>query len=243
MSAFIVLRVIILAYNLGWLIYNIYLFGGKLLIFLTNWTYTILVLYFSVATTLSCIALYNDMKNTRATSTPVVEIEMGSGNEGEDSRENAREQDALRWEHRLLWVLHIISATAGLWITAGYWTVLIGDDVVDANNITKHALNSVFMLIDTVVSSIPMHFLHWFYALLYFAVYLLFSVIYWQLGGTNDQGKSYIYKALDYDDFQLMNGILLVVFLLVVLPVLHLFLFGVTKLRDYLHKKYYDRSI
>lgn len=246
LSAFIVLRLIFLAYNLGWLIYNIYLFGGKLFIFLTNWTFTILVIYFIVATTLSSIALYNDLKNTRVSTnreTPVVAIEMGSGDEGEASNENAREQDALRWEHKLLWFLHIIAASAGLWITVGYWTVLIEDDVIDANNITKHALNSVFMVIDTAVSSIPMRFLHWLYALLYIAVYLLFSVIYWQLGGTNNRGRPYIYKALDYNDFQLRTGGLLVGFMFVVLPLLHLFLLGITKLRDYLHKKCYDRSI
>ena len=243
-------RLIILAYNLAWLIYNIYSSGGKLFIYLTNWTYTILVVYFVLATILSCIALYSDLQIERQASpspksreAPPVEIEMGSGDEDEGPTESAREQDALRWEHKLLWLIHIISATGGLWVTAGYWSVLFDNDSVNANNITKHALNSVFMLIDTCLSSIPVRLVHWVYALLYFVVYLAFSVIYWQLGGTNLQGKPYIYGALNYSDFKSKIGGLLVVFLLLVLPLLHLFLLGVAKLRDYLHKKYNDRSI
>lgn len=234
LPVFIAIRVVVLLYNLGWLIYNIYAKGGKLFIFLTNWSFTILNLYFILATTLSCIALYKDKKRDREV---VVDVEMGSGGNDESSDETALEHDDLRWEHRLLWVFHIISAAGGLFVTAGYWSILVGDDVIDANNITKHALNSVFIVIDTFLSSMPVHLLHWLYALLYFAVYLLFTVIYWQAGGTNDEGKPYVYGALNYNDFQPTIGGLLVVFLLVVLPFLQLALFGLTKLRDYFHKK------
>ena len=243
-------RIIILSYNLAWLIYNIYRSKAKLFIYLTNWTFTILVIYFAFATTLSCKALYDDLKKKREAApspkskeTPVVEIEMGSGDEDDDLVDSAGEKDALRFEHKLFWLIYVISATGGLWVTVGYWTVLVGDDIIDANNITKHALNSVFMLIDTCLCSIPVRLVHWLYALLYFAVYLAFSVIYWQLGGTNIQGKPYIYGALNYSDFKTKIGILLVVFLLVVLQILQLVLFGVTKLRDHLHKKYNDKSI
>lgn len=230
---------------MAWLVYNIYSAGGKLFIYLTNWTFAILNIYFIVATALSFIAFYIDSKKQMEGSTekPGVEILMGSEDELDEPEKSAREKYTLRWEHKTLWLLHIISATGGLWITAGYWTVLVGDDVIDANNITKHLLNSVFMLIDTCLSCIPVRLVHWLYALLYFAVYIAFSLIYWQLGGTNIEGKPYIYKALDYNDFSPIFGGLLVVFLLVVLPLLHLFLLGLTKLRDYIHKKYNDKSI
>lgn len=241
---FVAIRAIILAYNFGWLIYNIYKSGAKLFIFLTNWTFTILNLYFILATTLSCIALYKDRKGHSQTEPDhgnnkdtVVEVEMGAEGNGSTSDENSNEQDALNWKHKLLWVLHIVAASGGLFVTAGYWTILVGDDVIDANNITKHALNSVFMVIDTAISSMPVHLVHWLYALLYFAVYLIFTVIYWQAGGTNIRGEPFIYGALNYNDFQPTIGGLLVVFLLIVLPFLHLFFFGITKLRDHVHKK------
>lgn len=242
LPVFVGIRLIISAYNFAWLIYNIHKFGAKLFIFLTNWSFTILNIYFVYATTLSCIALYKDMKNT-AQTTPgnqVVEMEMGhlDGNDyGAVEREEAREKDALRFHHELLWFLYVISATAGVWITAGYWTVLVGDDPIDANNITKHALNSVFMVFDTCLSAIPIRLFHSIYPFLYLVIYIVFSIIYWLLGGTNIQGDPFIYEALNYNDFDPTIGGLLAVFLLVVLPILHLILFGITKLRDHLHNK------
>ena len=236
-------RVIVTAYNLGWLFYNMYLFGAKLFIYLTNWTFLILNIYFVYATTLSCIALYKDVKKQNEAvpkasgkDGPDEYIEIGTGDDS--NRTNAREVDNLRLHHKIFWVIYVISATAGLWITAGYWTILFENDTVDANNITKHALNSVFMVIDTSLSSIPIRLFHWVYALLYLVIYILFSVFYWLAGGTNNQGKPYIYSALNYGDFPTTTAILIVVFLLVVLPILHLIYFGLTKLRDYFYKKY-----
>ena len=237
-------RLIVTAYNLAWLIYNIQRRGGILFIYLTNWTFTILNIYFIFATTLSCIALYHDLKNRSETSPgrdePTVEIEMVPAEDsyGAIDLEVDREKDGLRLHHKFLWFIYEISATGGLWITTGYWSVLIGSDPIDANNITKHALNSVFMVIDTCLSSIPIRLLHSLYVLLYLLIYIAFSVFYWLAGGTNVEGKPYIYAALNYDDFSPTFGGLLVVFLLLVLPLLHLILFGITKLRDHLHRKY-----
>ena len=152
--------------------------------------------------------------------------------------DDAGDKDALQCHHKFLWFIHVIAATTALFITAGYWKIMRGDDPVDANNITKHALNSVFMVIDTSLSAIPVRLLHYLYALLYILIYLAFTVIYWLLGGTNNQGNPYIYEMLDYDNFKPIVGGLIVVSLLVGLPVWHLILFGITKLRDHLHRKY-----
>ena len=237
-------RLVVTAYNLAWLFYNIHLLGVKMFIYLTNWTYTILNIYFVFATTLSCIALYTDLgkpvEAPLATDEQAVEIEMGPANYGavDQDREDASEKDALQCHHKFLWFLYVISATAGVWITAGYWTVLVGDDPIDANNVTKHALNSVFMVLDTCLSAVPIRLFHSLYPFLYLVIYISFSVIYWLLDGTNIEGEPFIYAALNYNDFDLTFGGLLAVFILVVLPVLHLILFGITKLRDHLYRKY-----
>ena len=241
-------RLIVTVYNLAWLFYNIHLYGASLMfIYLTNWTYTILNIYFVFATTLSCIALYKDLKKetvtiTLATDEQTVEIEMEPGNYGAVDQEHhdASEKDALQCHHKLFWFIYVIAATTGLFITVGFWSVLEGepDNPVDANSITKHALNSVFMVIDTSLSAIPVRLLHFAYASLYILIYIVFTVIFWLLGGTGYQGYTYIYKSLDYDNFEPIIVGLMVVSLLAVLPVLHLILFGITKLRDHLHRKY-----
>ena len=234
-------------YNFAWLIYNIYKYQAKLFIFLTNWTYLILNLYFLQATTLTLSALCCECRMRREASPSTTEaqvVEMGSGddsvnpdhaNQKEKTAKDAREEDALRLPQKIFWLLYIISANAGLLVTAGYWTVLFEEDEpVDANNITKHALNSVFMVIDTFLSSIPVRLFHSVYPLLYIIVYLAFTVVYWQLGGTNLQGQPYIYSLLDYNNFQASTGCIIGFFLLLVQPVLQLILFGLVKLRDFL---------
>jgi len=150
----------------------------------------------------------------------------------------ALEEDALRLPQKIFWLLYIISANVGLIITAGYRTVLLEDEPIDANNITKHALNSVFMVIDTFLSSIPVRLFHSLYPLLYIIMYLVFTVVYWQLGGTNIQGQTYIYRLLDYNNFEASTGCLIGFFLLLVQPVLQLILFGLVKLRDCVRPKH-----
>lgn len=243
-------RVIITGYNFAWLIYNIYLYRAKLFIFLTNWTYLILNLYFLRATAFTIGAFYCEYRRSQRETSPStnsgkeetnVQVEMEPGDENAKSAdaalpaatEESRKQDALRLQHKLLWLLYIISANAGLLVTVGYWTVLYEDDEpIDANNITKHALNSVFMLIDTILCSIPVRLFHFIYPLLYIIIYLGFTVVYWVLGGTNIQGEPYIYKLLDYNNYEASTGCLVGFFLLVVQPVLQLILFGFVKLRD-----------
>jgi len=242
---FLAYRLIVTAYNFAWLIYNIYKYQAKLFIFLTNWTYLILNLYFLQATTLTLSALCCECRMRREAS-PITnetqEVEMGSGDDSviqneKTTTEEAREEDALRLPQKIFWLLYIISANAGLLVTAGYWTVLFEEDEpVDANNITKHALNSVFMVIDTFLSSIPVRLFHSVYPLLYIIVYLTFTVVYWQLGGTNNQGQPYIYSLLDYNNFQASTGCIIGFFLLLVQPVLQLILFGLVKLRDHLRR-------
>ena len=243
---------IITGYNFAWLIYNIYLYRAKLFIFLTNWTYLILNLYFLLASKLTFAAFYCEYRKPRRETGPStnekeersVEVEMEPGDENAKSGDTAKEteeaceEDALQFQHKLLWLLYIISANGGLLVTVGYWTVLYEDDEpIDANNITKHALNSVFVLIDTFLCSIPVRLFHFIYPLLYMIIYLGYTVVYWVLGGTNLQGQSYIYKLLDYDNYQAETGCLVGFFLLVVQPVLQLILFGYVKLRDCLHRR------
>ena len=235
---FLAYRLIVTAYNFAWLIYNIYKYQAKLFIFLTNWTYLILNLYFLQATTLTLSALCCECKTRREASPSTTEtqvVEMGSGDDSanQNATEESREEDALRLPQKIFWLFYIISANAGLLVTAGYWTVLFEvDEPVDANNITKHAINSVFMVIDTFLSSIPVRLFHSVYPLLYIIVYLAFTVVYWQLGGTNIQGQPYIYSLLDYNNFEASTGCIIAFFLLLVQPVLQLILFGLVKLRD-----------
>ena len=127
LPVFVAYRLIVTAYNLAWLFYNIHLYGGKMFIYLTNWTYTILNIYFVFATTISCIALCKDLKKETETRIlapdgHLVEIKMEPGKYGavDQDREEASEKDALQCHHKLFWLIYVIAATVGLFVTAGY---------------------------------------------------------------------------------------------------------------------------
>ena len=234
------------AYNFAWLIYNIYTYQAKLFIFLTNWTYLILNLYFLQATALTFCSLYKKWKGASFTineTQPTVEKGPGDDNtnQNETTTKETREEDVLRLPQKISWLLYVISANNSLLITAGYWTLRIlfeVDEPIDGNNITKHTLNSVLMVIDTFLSSIPVRLFHSVYPLLYVIVYIAFTVIYWQLGGTNYEGEPYIYNLLDYNNFEASTGCIIACSLLLVQPVLQLMLLGLVKLRDRLRPKH-----
>ena len=117
---FVVYRLIVTAYNLAWLIYDIHCHGRKLFIYLTYWTYTILNMYLICATTLSCIALHRALWKQKETASGPdkrsVAIEMGPLDDNYstiDHESEASEKDALPSHHKIFWVFYVISATGG----------------------------------------------------------------------------------------------------------------------------------
>ena len=112
------------------------------------------------------------------------------------------EEDALKWQQKLLWLPdYTIPSTGGLFVTAGYSTVLVDNEIIDANYLTKHLLNSASMLINTRPDCIPVRLIRYLttpcciYSAIYSLIFsLIFFAIYSLLGGTNVEGKLYIFR-------------------------------------------------
>ena len=138
------------------------------------------------------------------------------------------------WYHKVSWMLYIISANNSLVVTVVYWTLLYTGFQVREADVAFHLLNSVFMLTETCLSSIPVQLVHVVYAMLYGVLYLLFSVVYWLLGGTNDSGDKFIYPILNYESEPYAAVVLAVLYGLVGLPLAQLINFGFFRLRCYL---------
>ena len=62
----------------------------------------------------------------------------------------------------------------------------------------KHSLNSVYVLIDLLISGVPIRLLHVVYPIITQAVYVVFTVIYYELGGRGPHGASGIYPTLTW---------------------------------------------
>ena len=67
-------------------------------------------------------------------------------------------------------------------------------------NIFYHSFNSVCVLLDLLLSARPVKVAHVIYPTLTGLSYILFTLIYWSLGGTTEHGNPGIYSpALDWD--------------------------------------------
>lgn len=105
----------------------------------------------------------------------------------------------LLWYEKIAWFLWIISANSALLVTIEYW-ILIFTPPTSFLDISFHALNSVFTLTELIFGKIPVRILHWIYALMFAAIYAVFTIIYWAAGGENSNGDPFIYKILDYEN-------------------------------------------
>ena len=65
-------------------------------------------------------------------------------------------------------------------------------------NITTHAVNVAYVVLEFCISGIPVRILHFYQIFIFGLVYCTFTVIYWMAGGTNNHGKPYIYSVLNY---------------------------------------------
>ena len=142
-----------------------------------------------------------------------------------------KQKDELPVQYKVFWFIYTIAANVGLMLTIGYWTVIYQGQAVDIRNISKHVLNSVLMLVDTLVSGVPVRMFHTVYAMAFSALYIVFSVIYWTAGGTNIKGNPYIYKALDWNNISITITVLLPFFLIIITPLMQLVFYGVYRLR------------
>ena len=88
----------------------------------------------------------------------------------------------LPWYMRVQWVVYNVALPSSILVTLIYWTVLYpmmsenGPSLLDAN---VHALNAVFMVIESWLNAIPTRIAHVIHPMVYGISYLIFSVIVW----------------------------------------------------------------
>ncbi|KAI5644970.1 hypothetical protein NE865_02944 [Phthorimaea operculella] len=145
------------------------------------------------------------------------------------------DDDDLPWYVKIYWVLYNIATPLSMLITIFFWTVLYKKGSPIPLALCGHGTNTVVMVVLLLSSRQPSRVLH-FYQPFFFAVtWAFFSVIYHLCGGTNTEGKKFIYAVVDWSK---PGWTSLVVFLTAVaLGVFHLLVVGVAALRDWLGLK------
>ncbi|XP_022107359.1 protein rolling stone-like [Acanthaster planci] len=257
-------RVFLALYLLGWLICRLAIGKdiGPFFVFLTDWTFTVLTLY-SVSTCVS--ATYFTFANgrnrfyvTRAVSHfGRTGQELGShvtsqtsGHELPPLPPSARPLEGTvrpRLPHyfKLVWLLFNICLTVDPIVTIVYWSLLASPGKSGlglAMDVHFHALNTVFIYADLLLSAIPVGVVHFIYPFLYGILYISFTLIYFWAGGMNpDSGGTAIYpRVLDWS----RPGwtILSCVLISLAVPLIHLIGYGGYRLRVFIHERFFSHQ-
>ena len=240
----------------------------KWFIYLSDWTFFFLTLYFVCAATATATHYNNQRKRRETTAGDENENECKETASNEDSskeagtttceaRDNlvtspvhddvemlftedaleASQTTSMRWFHKALWVIYNIVSVAAVLVTISYWLLIYRKGEISATTVLIHAVNSIVMVGDTMLSSVPVHLLHVLYPMLYIAIYALFTVIYWACGGTNPSGESYIYPQTDYTGRPVSSAVTQACMFFIGLPLCQSLIFGFYRMRVWIKTK------
>jgi len=140
------------------------------------------------------------------------------------------------------WGISHATYSAAVFITALYWSLLYKDDAFSYLNLYVHGLQGGYSVLDQVVSARSWEGGHWWVCLPMPLVYVVFSVIYWAAGGTNEHGNDYIYNVLDWSSEPGgATGLAFGAFVLLI--VIHYFFVLLTWTRDKLHAACFKKDV
>lgn len=253
LPAFVGYRIIWFIYILTWLVAALIAEtpadrdGARWLIFLTNQAYIVLVVGTGPITILTvgyAIVHFVDKhklqrfhQQSDAATTPRAVFK----------------QDNIAWYMKICWLLYVIGATMAIIVLVGFWgfvynpvcesplqqnsTTVCIPTVIDVYSVHFHLINAVLIILDLYFSRIPYQLFHIFYPSIYTFTFVIFSLIYFAVGGTNpDDEQPYIYEVLDYGNNTVFAAGIAVV--LVIAPTAgFVFLFLLAWIRDAIYKR------
>ncbi|XP_076656741.1 protein rolling stone isoform X2 [Halictus rubicundus] len=101
---------------------------------------------------------------------------------------------------RVYWFLFVVATNTAICVTITYWGGIYDSRIhnPDPLNMMQHLCNSILMLIDFCVTSIPFRLRNIWWCLMIVCLYVLFSLIYYLAGGLDRFGQHFIYRILDW---------------------------------------------
>jgi len=148
------------------------------------------------------------------------------------------ECDDMPFAFKFYWSIHNIILNLSIVITIIYWSILhTAVTPVSATNVMTHACNSALMFIDMLIMAYPLRLYHVIQPLLLGLLYVVFSAIYYAAGGKDKFGNPYIYNVLDWSSSDPTKNAVTVVGTVLLSMAIHLFLFGVYRLRVLIHRR------
>ena len=128
------------------------------------------------------------------------------------------------------WFLYNATNMLSAVITIVYWTVVFKPEL-DTMTFLVHGFKSIMAIMDIFLSKRPCRLLHFYHPLVLFVAYVAFSLIFWAVDGRNENGLSYIYPILNWNNLGLTVPIVFIG-LVFALPVFHCFFWILHQWRD-----------
>ena len=153
-------------------------------------------------------------------------------------------ENRLPWYLKLAWVLWNIVFVHAIFVTVVYFGVIyervqkrLGYPGIQFDDLNIHGINTVFVILDTVIGAMPVRLFHVIYPAMYGIVYIVFSVIFWSVDHSN-----VIYRILlDWNNADVTIGVVILISVVIV-PVLQCFHFALYQLRLFAYKQIYKED-
>lgn len=128
--------------------------------------------------------------------------------------------------------LQVITLPVSLLIVALYWALVWDGSATDVLTVLTHGLNFILMLVDLFASRQPLRLIQVMWPVIFGFIYVLFSYVYYVVGGTYEDGKSpYIYSALNWKEHPMYALGMGSAIVFLATPFIFLVLWGLKKIR------------
>ncbi|XP_059169688.1 uncharacterized protein LOC131951340 [Physella acuta] len=210
--------------------------------YLTNWTYVLLTIYFTlhaivavVAYTICCGAGLSFLHRKRSVDHWRLfhEVNQSAGYEIISGQEEQREsvyvmRNSVPWYMGLVWILFNAASVGAVMVTLVFWAILVPGTqlgTLTVDNLQLHLVNSILIILEHAVTALPVRLFHVIYPIFYGLIYVFFSIFYWV-----DDHSHVIYSILDWGNVGPTIGYVLLIGL-VIIPVIHLCFYGFYRLK------------
>lgn len=150
------------------------------------------------------------------------------------------------WYCQLTWILFNINTSLAPIVSVVYWSLVhdftSGDKnnlftVAGISNFQVHALNTVVVFIDIMVSAYPVRIIHCLFTMGLGLIYVVFSLIYWTAGGLNPlDGTRALYPILNWEKIPGLSCIFLLG-VIVIMVLVQCGIYGLYRLRLFMAQR------
>ena len=226
---YVAYRWILALFFLSYVIQSLVSNGGYYFIYLTLWSLTLYTAY--LLWSASSITVRFVQEHIR----PVLCIKREVKQADDGCRCSSccyKDGDTTTWYMKIQWLLFYIGIEGACIVTLLFWTLLYpgcrGTDSCESHeNYIVHLVNGLTAFLEVWITGIPIHLYHVIYSMMFGSTYAVFTGLYFAGNGTNNiDGGNYIYTVLNYEKSPSTAAVTVILPVILLLPLLHLFLFA-----------------